>query len=235
MLRNAGFCMKNFNFFSRRYTPGPPQQEGRPLTAPPQHGLWPCAGKRGAAPGSSVQNLVLFHPNVHYRSTRMRRNVSTPTVNAALFVFLCDGFCRMLRMESCRQSARVLMCYRPKPQQQPSPPTSSVSSASGTSSGNCMMCTTEPVGVVFHPCGHSVACLECSSRMKQCFRCHGRIQEKVRIQIVRPSTASKCMNCDAEPVGVTFRPCGHRVVCVECSRRMKLCIQCHQTIQEKVL
>lgn len=115
---------------------------------------------------------------------------------------------------------------KPKPLPKPRPPSAS--------SAKCMMCTTEPVGVVFRPCGHSVACVECSSRMKQCFSCHERIQEKVRVEIVLPPTVAKCMNCATEPVGVIFRPCGHRAACVECSRRMKLCIECHQTIQEKV-
>ena len=51
------------------------------------------------------------------------------------------------------------------------------------SSALCMMCTTDPIAITFRPCGHQVACTQCSSRMKQCFSCHERIQEKVLIDI----------------------------------------------------
>ena len=52
----------------------------------------------------------------------------------------------------------------------------------------CMMCTSDPIAVTFHPCGHQVACSQCSSRMKQCFSCHERIQEKVRMDIRKSRT-----------------------------------------------
>jgi len=89
--------------------------------------------------------------------------------------------------------------------------------------------------MTFRPCGHSVACVECSSRMKQCFHCHERIQEKVRVDASKLTSVAKCKVCDAERVAMEFRPCKHRVACIECSRRMKACVECKQAIQEKVL
>lgn len=125
-----------------------------------------------------------------------------------------------------------MSCFRSKSQTLPQ--TTAKTSVSKPGSSKCMMCTAEPIGITFRPCGHSVACVECSKRMKQCFSCHERIQEKVLVEIVAPTPVPKCMMCVTEPVGIVFRPCGHRVACIECSRRMKNCFDCKQPIQEKI-
>ena len=70
----------------------------------------------------------------------------------------------------------------------PKPPSPQQTTSSASGGKLCMMCTSEPVAVTFRPCGDQVACSQCSSRMKQCFKCHERIQEKVRIDISRSRT-----------------------------------------------
>lgn len=44
----------------------------------------------------------------------------------------------------------------------------------------------------------------------------------------------KCKLCDEEFRSVVFIPCEHKVVCVECSVRMKRCLECNQPIKEKI-
>ena len=48
-----------------------------------------------------------------------------------------------------------------------------------------------------------------------------------------PEVKNKCKLCDEEPVNVTFLPCQHQIVCVDCSVRLKRCVDCNQTINEK--
>ena len=47
------------------------------------------------------------------------------------------------------------------------------------------------------------------------------------------ATHGKCKLCDEEPCSVVFGPCGHRVVCAECSVRMRKCIECNAAIVDK--
>ncbi len=43
----------------------------------------------------------------------------------------------------------------------------------------------------------------------------------------------ECAVCSESCVPVVFRPCGHKVACVDCSARMKKCLECKQPIGEK--
>lgn len=42
-----------------------------------------------------------------------------------------------------------------------------------------------------------------------------------------------CRLCGEEKCSVTFFPCGHRIVCFECSRRINTCFECHQPINRE--
>ena len=50
------------------------------------------------------------------------------------------------------------------------------------------------------------------------------------------SKKDKCKLCDDEPASITFTPCQHKVVCLDCSIRLKRCIEvdCNQPIKEKI-
>ena len=45
---------------------------------------------------------------------------------------------------------------------------------------------------------------------------------------------AECIVCSDAHADVVFRPCGHRIVCVPCSVRMKKCIQCRAVISCKL-
>jgi E3 ubiquitin-protein ligase mind-bomb len=45
---------------------------------------------------------------------------------------------------------------------------------------------------------------------------------------------NKCKLCDDEQSAITFLPCEHKIVCLECSIRLKRCIECNQVIDEKI-
>lgn len=45
---------------------------------------------------------------------------------------------------------------------------------------------------------------------------------------------NKCKLCDDEPISVEFLPCKHKCVCLECSIRIRKCIECNQFIKEKL-
>jgi E3 ubiquitin-protein ligase mind-bomb len=150
-----------------------------------------------------------------------------------------------------------------KPKAKPRQVTSTTAPSLANNSGLCMMCTTEPVAITFRPCGHKVACSQCSARMKQCFSCHERIQEKVRIDI-RPQTAGSrpanapsnnstsprttatpgisaagadtvnCPLCNVNVRNVVFQ-CGHSC-CSNCSNNIVKteCHVCDQPIQKRI-
>jgi len=47
-------------------------------------------------------------------------------------------------------------------------------------------------------------------------------------------TSEECMMCMEMEAVILFQPCGHRIVCHECSVRMKKCFLCHEPISNKV-
>ena len=48
------------------------------------------------------------------------------------------------------------------------------------------------------------------------------------------ANAGECMMCTEAAAVVLFQPCGHQIVCHECSVRMKKCFLCHQPISNKL-
>ncbi|KAK3096447.1 hypothetical protein FSP39_000247 [Pinctada imbricata] len=45
----------------------------------------------------------------------------------------------------------------------------------------CKICTTEPVGIVFLPCGHLVCCPQCAPALKKCPMCRKPVKGTVRV------------------------------------------------------
>ena len=50
----------------------------------------------------------------------------------------------------------------------------------------------------------------------------------------RPPSPFECRICCESLPRVTFEPCGHRIVCGDCSKRMKKCIECETLITNKI-
>ncbi|KAH3767383.1 hypothetical protein Pelo_742 [Pelomyxa schiedti] len=47
-----------------------------------------------------------------------------------------------------------------------------------TSNTDCIVCDERPRNVMFHPCGHTVCCSECSSNVRKCPLCRAQIQHR---------------------------------------------------------
>ena len=64
-----------------------------------------------------------------------------------------------------------------------------------------------------------------------------RIQQ-IQTNVLKPIESNvikdKCKLCDDEPISITFLPCQHKLVCLDCSIRIKRCIECNETIKNKI-
>lgn len=45
--------------------------------------------------------------------------------------------------------------------------------------GECLICCESRASILFIPCQHQIACIQCSSRMKKCLQCHSPISNKI--------------------------------------------------------
>ncbi|KAK7791090.1 hypothetical protein R5R35_000511 [Gryllus longicercus] len=142
-------------------------------------------------------------------------------------------------------------------------PVTDQSSSSATENGEkrtlapveCAVCSElGEENVLFEPCGHHIACEECSSRMKKCLKCgqpinkrltqDGRIipcksrqpsTERLRYlesKIAEIEEAHCCSICMERRRNVVFL-CGHGA-CEKCSTTLKICHMCRKTITKKI-
>ena len=49
-----------------------------------------------------------------------------------------------------------------------------------------------------------------------------------------PVAPGTCVECRAAPVRVAFVPCGHLMLCEECSRPVTVCPRCLAAVERKV-
>ncbi|XP_035697228.1 E3 ubiquitin-protein ligase MIB2-like isoform X1 [Branchiostoma floridae] len=119
----------------------------------------------------------------------------------------------------------------------------------------CIVCDDNMANVKFEPCNHTIACVECSTRMKKCIKCQQPITRKVKIDgqpvEVQPTRnilpekvvelerkvremeeSALCMICLERKRNVAFL-CGH-ATCEQCSRPLKHCPMCRKTITKKI-
>ena len=47
----------------------------------------------------------------------------------------------------------------------------------------CKVCMKDEVCILFHPCGHLATCTKCSSNLKECPICRGKINMKIRAYV----------------------------------------------------
>lgn len=160
-----------------------------------------------------------------------------------------------------RRYIKVPAQPRPVPVPVPRPMSASMSPPPTPTSRMCMMCLTAESDVTFYPCGHKVTCTQCSGRMKTCFSCHEKIQEKVRSPVANPAAPAllrtrkeplsnnmpspeavrrskmatdsvNCPLCETRVRNVVFL-CGHSC-CKECSDPLSTCHVCTQPITRKL-
>ncbi|CAH3156860.1 unnamed protein product, partial [Porites lobata] len=59
-------------------------------------------------------------------------------------------------------------------------------------------------------------------------------QKKTQDTVNRAESAgTDCIICSENVATVTFNPCGHKVTCSVCSRKLKRCLKCYAAIQQK--
>lgn len=97
----------------------------------------------------------------------------------------------------------------------------------------CRVCGL-PADAIFDPCGHVVACMECATMLRKCFRCKSVVHSFNKVPQGRESEEVQCIVCSDEPASVKFEPCGHVIACKDCATRMKKCLKCKNVIERKI-
>ncbi|XP_067011890.2 E3 ubiquitin-protein ligase MIB2 [Anabrus simplex] len=136
-----------------------------------------------------------------------------------------------------------------------SPPEDQSSSTLSSVPVECAVCSElGDQNVLFEPCGHRIACEDCSSRMKKCLKCGQVINKRlthdgrtIACKSRQPSTerlryleskiaeieeAHCCGICMERRRNVVFL-CGHGA-CEKCSTTLKICHMCRKTITKKI-
>lgn len=99
--------------------------------------------------------------------------------------------------------------------------------------------------VIFIPCGHVIACIQCVVPLAECFKCKEPLISTMRVYIHeeqinknntlgcsssersdRPINPMFCKVCHSKEMAVTFLPCRHIYACFECAKNMKECPVC---------
>ncbi|XP_071451950.1 E3 ubiquitin-protein ligase MIB2 [Hetaerina americana] len=118
----------------------------------------------------------------------------------------------------------------------------------------CTICSEPGELVVLEPCGHRVACSDCSVRMKKCLLCGVMVIQRItmdgrplsskpqlpgneRVQflvnkLAEMEEALNCSICMERKRTVAFL-CGHSA-CDKCSQTLKICHMCRKTITTKI-
>ena len=121
----------------------------------------------------------------------------------------------------------------------------------------CLVCSEMASPVTFKPCGHSIACEDCSVRMKKCLECKVTIEEKVKqlgdeddavpaLAAARSSERLRdleakvqdwedhynCSICMERKKNIVFL-CGHGS-CAECVETLKCCHMCRKPIERTI-
>ena len=85
---------------------------------------------------------------------------------------------------------------------------------------DCVICYNDKKKTVFRPCGHLVACRDCSIKIinstKQCPICKASIDKIHEIETM-DTTDFMCISCNGRHVSVLNKPCDHANMCQKCS------------------
>lgn len=114
----------------------------------------------------------------------------------------------------------------------------------------CKICLNQQMNVVFIPCGHIFACLECSALLDLCPVC--RLPKSnyklVKIEIeeknnvgdvacasleqcsVEPTDSTLCIVCYQEEIRTAIVPCMHVYACFKCAMKNSTCKICSEKI-----
>jgi len=116
----------------------------------------------------------------------------------------------------------------------------------------CKICHKEKMTVVAIPCGHIIACVQCTLTLNQCpvANCMRPFNVAMRVYVHSdeeqsdkdlnqlPSSLSQCFDkpldpmlckvCYKEKIGAVFLICGHICACYTCATKMNKCPVCSE-------
>jgi len=101
----------------------------------------------------------------------------------------------------------------------------------------CKICYMERLEVLFVPCGHVTACVQCAVTLDECSICRRPINMMMRIGVYSDGEKNEhsteeatCMLCKNKPIQTVNMPCRHACMCTNCSVDEHRCILCFSII-----
>lgn len=115
----------------------------------------------------------------------------------------------------------------------------------------CKICYKEEIKVVFVPCGHAVACLQCAFTLEMCAICRYPFSKLIRVYICMDKKIDEdlklvpcsskmssnntlrsmlCKVCHKEEMAAIFIPCRHVYTCIKCAEEIDNCPICAENI-----
>ncbi|KAE9522042.1 hypothetical protein AGLY_017562 [Aphis glycines] len=102
----------------------------------------------------------------------------------------------------------------------------------------CKICYKERLEVMFIPCGHITACIQCSVALETCSICRQHISVMMRVGVYTSSkdadssvrNTAMCVRCAEAPVQTVSIPCRHATTCDACTKYDVKCSLCTQPV-----
>ena len=105
-------------------------------------------------------------------------NQTEPKVVNYFMAFIKLDHSKIVLLDAVTKSALIFFCRSSTPKttadtQNGASPDYVTMSTQATPSAEVVKCRVcgLPANAIFHPCGHVVACMECATMLKKCFRC----------------------------------------------------------------
>jgi len=112
----------------------------------------------------------------------------------------------------------------------------------------CKICFKEKLEVLFMPCGHVIACIQCAVTLDLCAVCRQPFTMTMRVGLYVtnlkefsleyfPSKCSSelidpvlCKVCCKEEMQAVFLPCRHISTCYKCAPKVNQCMVCFEPV-----
>lgn len=112
----------------------------------------------------------------------------------------------------------------------------------------CKICFKEKLEVLFMPCGHVIACIQCAVTLDQCAVCrrpftmtmrigiYAHKQKEISLDNFPPESSNVpidpviCKVCCKEQMQAVCIPCRHIFTCYKCASNEKNCLLCLEPV-----
>lgn len=108
----------------------------------------------------------------------------------------------------------------------------------------CKICFKEKLEVLFMPCGHVIACIQCAVTLDLCAVCRQPFTMTMRVglyvsnikELFPPMCPNKlidpvlCKVCYKEEMQAVFIPCRHISTCFKCASKVNQCLVCFEPV-----